>query len=198
MLEGGTTKGESPFTGAVLRKNADPQAKPVDKDRKMAKKVALQSARAWLHNSQPGYCRRTERDGAQPASCVGRSGSFPLNSSSTSSWVQAASVCLSYCRSCPRCASISVSPKHDECSWFSSAVDCSALKLDVKGFLSGPLVARNSSEQQLDDSCRRCCAPEGYRRWCGAWVHTHLWLANRRLRSSAPNRCAASQQPVPH
>ena len=119
----------------------------------MVKKVTLQSARSWLEDSQPGYCAgpRAELPAtAQPASCVGRSGSFSLNSSSTSSWILAVSVCLSYCRSCPLCASISVSHKHD-CRWFSSTVDCKALKQSPEGYRSGPLLARNSSAQQLDD-----------------------------------------------
>ena len=117
----------------------------------MVRKVALQSARSWLGDAQPGYCAgpRAELPAtAQPASCVGRSGSFSLNSSSTSSWILAVSVCLSYCRSCPLCASISVSHKHDDCRWFSSTVDCKALKQSPKGYKSGPLLARNSSKQQ--------------------------------------------------
>ena len=107
---------------------------------------------SWLQGSKPGYCRTTKRGGApQPASCVGESGSFLLNSSSTSSWQLAVRVCLSYCRSCPRCASISVSRKHNDCRWFSSAVDCTALKQGVGDFKSGPLAARNSFKQQLGD-----------------------------------------------
>ena len=141
----------------------------------MGRKSALRSALSFLQDSQLGYCagRRapemkmpaTMPATAQPASCVGESGSFSLNSSSTSSWILAVSVCLSYCRSRPRCASISVSHKHDDCRWmrwFSTEVDIkhlhipearwrtTALTQDGQGYRSGPLVARNSSVQHLD------------------------------------------------
>ena len=90
---------------------------------------------AWLQTARHGFCAATEVTN----SCDGQQGSFALDQCESSSWSLAVDACLGRCSSCAHCQFISVSLKHRDCSWFSSAIDCSTLKHDVKGFRSGPL-----------------------------------------------------------
>ena len=96
----------------------------------------------WLQHARPGYCRITEATN----SCEGDSGSFSLDACAASTWKLAVSTCIRHCRSCARCTSISVSRSERDCSWFSSAVDCTKLRTDVAGFRSGPVPVPHISE----------------------------------------------------
>ena len=103
----------------------------------------------WLQHARPGYCRFTEATN----SCEGESGSFSLDACAASTWKLAVATCLRHCRSCARCTSISVSRSARDCSWFSSAVDCTKqLRTDVAGFRSGPVPHISELEEARNDS----------------------------------------------
>ena len=86
-------------------------------------------AAAWLKTSEHGYCGTTDEGGDCQA---GSKGSFGLPESAGRSWQAAASHCLRRCESCARCAFITVSLYHSDCSWYES---CPSTKGDEEGLL---------------------------------------------------------------
>ena len=79
---------------------------------------------------RPGYCERT----SGPGDCAaGAKGSWELPQGS--SWANVSAACVARCRACPRCAAVSISLRHRDCSWFARC-DTSRLFHDVKSFFT--------------------------------------------------------------
>lgn len=92
------------------------------------------SRRGRLRAGQPlewrrGYCARTSSDA--PSDCnAGSLGSWDVPKATTS-WDDASAACTARCRACSRCAVISLSLKHRDCSWYAWC-NTSRLFRDVK------------------------------------------------------------------
>ena len=78
--------------------------------------VTETAARAWLRRAAEGYCDTTAEG---KADCrTASKGTFPLAEASFRSWPRATAHCLQACARCARCAFVSVSLFHRDCSWY--------------------------------------------------------------------------------
>lgn len=78
--------------------------------------VADTVARAWLKRAAEGYCDTTDEG---TADCrTASKGTFGLSEEAARSWPRAAAHCLQQCTRCARCAFVSVSLFHRDCSWY--------------------------------------------------------------------------------
>lgn len=91
-------------------------------------------AAEWLRAAQPGHCAPTHVN--RLGDCLGGDkGSTSLGRLHAASWEAAATTCLRRCARCARCATISLSAKERDCSWYSAhACNVSSLALDPPGF----------------------------------------------------------------
>lgn len=89
-------------------------------------------AAQWLSHSANGYCAVSLAGG--DCEC-GEKGSWSIPHQSAQSWPAAVAFCAGKCATCARCAHMSVSLVHRDCSWFTSCNHDGLLR-DVKGFRS--------------------------------------------------------------
>ncbi|KAL1524124.1 hypothetical protein AB1Y20_019033 [Prymnesium parvum] len=88
---------------------------------------------AWLANASSGSCGTTY-DFVEGDCLKGDSGSFRLSEGESSSLHAAAAACARACVLCDRCAFLSFSPRHRDCSWYAR---CDTLR-PARAVLSAP------------------------------------------------------------
>ena len=117
----------------------------------------LSVAASWFNSSVSGYCEPTERKGDPQLVCLSgaRKGYWTLTANESAAWPAAVETCLAYCRACPSCAYLSVSPADQECSFFASC-DLGALQTRLSAsYRSGAVLAASAEagaswEAELD------------------------------------------------
>ena len=106
----------------------------------------LSVAASWFNSSVSGYCEPTERKGDPQLVCLSgaRKGYWTLTANESAAWPAAVETCLAYCRACPSCAYLSVSPADQECSFFASC-DLGALQTRLSAsYRSGAVLAASA------------------------------------------------------
>jgi hypothetical protein len=84
----------------------------------------------WLLRTTPGFCKQTTIAG----DCTfGSQGSWPLPRNLSTRWFDAAEYCIQLCLDCPKCAAISITLQHKDCSWYS---ECDTRSLSHHGMVA--------------------------------------------------------------